>query len=73
MRLGIICDELRQPEHGFVNCNYGLDGVPSYQDNCTYTCATGFELMGSNTSTCQVDGTWSNVDVMCTRGTINQL
>ncbi|XP_065896438.1 P-selectin-like [Dysidea avara] len=67
VRLGIICDELRQPEHGFVNCNYGLDGVPSYQDNCTYTCATGFELMGSNTSTCQVDGTWSNVDVMCTR------
>ena len=67
------CDELRQPEHGFVNCNYGLDGVPSYQDTCTYTCETGFEIIGNSTSTCQIDGTWSSINVTCIRGKISSL
>ena len=51
-----------------INCSLGDDGVPSYEDNCSFTCNTGYELTGSDTRTCQSDGSWSGSDTMCIIG-----
>ena len=51
-----------------INCSLGDDGVPSYEDTCSYTCNTGYELTGSDTRSCQSDGSWSGSDDVCIRG-----
>ena len=53
-----------------INCSMGDDGVPSYEDTCSFTCNTGYELTGSNTRTCQSDRSWSDSDDVCRRGTV---
>jgi len=35
---------------------------------CSFTCNTGYELTGSDTRTCQSDGSWSGNETMCSRG-----
>jgi len=42
-------------------------------DTCTITCDDGFELSGSDTRTCQDDGTWSGTDATCSEGLCNYL
>ena len=37
-------------------------------DTCNFTCNTGYELTGSDTRTCQSDGSWSGSDDVCRRG-----
>ena len=51
-----------------INCSLGDDGVPSQEDTCSFTCNTGYELTGSDTRTCQSDGSWSGSDAACERG-----
>ena len=51
-----------------INCSLGDDGVPSYEDTCSFTCNTGYELTGSDIRTCQSNGSWSGSDVVCRRG-----
>ena len=51
-----------------INCSLGDDGVPSYEDTCSFTCNTGYELTGSDIRTCQRDGSWSGSDDVCRRG-----
>ena len=53
-----------------ISCSLGDDGVPSYEDTCSFTCNTGYELTGSDTRTCQSDGSWSGSDVVCRRGNV---
>ena len=48
-----------------INCSLGVDGVPSYKDTCSFTCNTGYELTGSDTRTCQSDGSWNGSDAIC--------
>ena len=43
----------------------GDDGVPSYEDTCSFTCNTGYELTGSTERRCQSDGSWSGSPVSC--------
>ena len=43
------------------------DEVPSYEDTCSFTCDTGYELTGSENRTCQSDGSWSGIIAMCKR------
>ena len=50
-----------------INCSLGGDGVPSYEDTCSYTCDTSYELSGSDTRTCQSDGNWSGSTTMCSK------
>ena len=64
----VTCPPLSDPSNGIVTCSLGDDGVFSYEDTCTYTCNTGYELIGSGTRTCQSDGSWSGSDAMCSRG-----
>ena len=59
------CIQLTNPNNGVINCSLGDDGVPSYEDTCNFTCNTGYELTGSDTRTCQSDGSWSGSEVMC--------
>jgi len=40
-----------------IICSFGDDRTPSYEDTCSFTYNTGYELIGSYTRTCQ-----SNVD-----------
>ena len=51
-----------------INCLLGGDGVHSYEDTCSFTCNTGYKLTGSDTRTCQDDGSWSGSDTMCSIG-----
>ena len=53
-----------------INCSLGDDGVLSYEDTCSFTCNTGYELTGSDTGTCQSDGSWSGTDSVCRRSKI---
>jgi len=63
-----FCPSLTDPKNGAISCSLGYDGVPSYEDTCSFTCNTGYELTGSDTRTCQSDGSWSGSDDVCRRG-----
>ena len=64
----VSCPPLTDPSNGMINCSLGDDGIPSYEDICSFTCDTGYELTGSDTRTCQSDGSWSGSTAMCSRG-----
>ena len=64
----VSCPNFTQSNNGVINCSLGDDGVSSYEDTCSYTCNTGYELTGSDTRTCQSDGSWSGSDASCNRG-----
>ena len=61
------CPSLSEPSNGMINCSLGDDGVPSYEDTCSFTCNTGYELTGSESRTCQSDGSWSGSNAVCSR------
>ncbi|XP_065893685.1 CUB and sushi domain-containing protein 1-like isoform X2 [Dysidea avara] len=63
----VPCSSLTDPNNGMITCSLGDDGVPSYEDTCSFTCNTGYELTGSDTRTCQSDGSWSGSDDVCRR------
>ena len=54
--------------NGMINCSLEDNGVLFYEDTCSFTCNTGYELTGSDTRTCQSDGSWSGNETMCVRG-----
>ena len=64
----VNCSSLTDPDNGMISCSLRDDGVPSYEDTCSFTCNTGYELTGSDTRTCQSDGSWSGSDDVCRRG-----
>ena len=64
----VQCSELTDPLDGTISCSLGDDGIPSYEDTCSFTCNNGYELTGSDTRTCQSDGSWSGSDDVCRRG-----
>ena len=59
---------LNNLSNGMVSCSLGDDGVHSYEDTCSFTCNTGYELTGSDTRTCQSNGSWSGIEMLCGRG-----
>ena len=64
----VNCLVLNNPENGIIDCSLGDDGVVSYEDVCSFACNTGYELIGSDTRTCQSNGSWSGIDSVCGRG-----
>ena len=62
------CLPLTDPNNGVINCSLGDDGVPSYEDTCSFTCNTGYVLTGSDTRTCQSNGSWSGIYTTCKTG-----
>ena len=69
--VSVPCPSLTDPSNGMITCSLGDDGVPSYEDTCSFTCNTGYELTGSDTRICQSNGNWSGSDDVCRRGTMN--
>ena len=67
----VSCPPLHHPNIGEIDCSLGEDNVISYEDTCSFTCNTGYELTGSDTRTCQSDGSWSGSDDVCRRGNYN--
>ena len=61
---------MNNPDNGMINCSLGDDGIPSYEDTCSFTCNVDYELTGSDTRTCQSNGSWSGSDDVCRRGTL---
>ena len=59
----VSCPLLNNPNSGMINCSLGDDGMSSYEDTCSFTCNTGYELTGSTERTCQSDGSWSGSPV----------
>jgi len=65
----IQCDNLSTPSNGEItSCSSGREGVGYEGDTCSFTCNTGYELIGSDTRTCQSNGSWSGSDDVCRRG-----
>ena len=68
----IQCDNLSTPANGEItSCSSGRVGVGYEGDTCSFTCNTGYELTGSDTRTCQSNGSWSGSDDVCRRGIAN--
>ena len=67
--IDIQCDDLLAPDNGgILSCSSGEAGVGYEGDICSFTCNTGYELTGSDTRTCQSDGSWNGSDDVCRRG-----
>ena len=63
------CLILTTPSNGEISsCSFGSIEVGYEGDTCNFTCNTGYELTGSDTRTCQSDGSWSGTETMCRRG-----
>ena len=64
--LDIQCDTLTPPSDGVITlCSSGGMGVGYEGDTCSFTCNTGYELTGSDTRTCQSNGSWSGTETIC--------
>ena len=64
--IDIRCEDLSAPANGEIfSCSSGIVGVGYEGDTCSFTCNTGYELTGSDTRTCQSNGSWSGDDVVC--------
>ena len=68
----VTCSSLTNPNNGVISCSLGGDNVSLYEDTCSFTCNTGYELTGSDTRTCQSNGSWSGSGDVCRRGTLMQ-
>ena len=67
--IDLQCDNLSIPANGEItSCSSGTLGVGYEGDTCSFTCNTGYELNGSDTRTCQNDGSWNGSDAVCTQG-----
>ena len=64
----VVCPSLTYPNNGIMTCSLGDDGTLSDKDTCSFTCNTGYELIGSDARTCQSDGSWSGSEATCNRG-----
>ena len=56
----VSCAPLATPDHGTISCTGSM-----YEDTCNFTCDDGYELTGSDTRSCQGDGSWSGNDAVC--------
>ncbi|XP_065899772.1 uncharacterized protein [Dysidea avara] len=70
----IRCDDLSTPPNGEItSCSSSRVGVSYEGDTCNFTCNTGYELTGSDTRTCQSNGSWSGSDDVCRKVTCSVL
>ena len=66
----VPCPSIATPNNGVINCSLGDDGVPSYEDTCSFRCDTGYELSGGNNRICQANSSWSGIMASCLRGLV---
>jgi len=58
---GIACGAVDVPEHGSMRCSEG----DSYNSVCTFSCAEGYHLLGSESRTCLGRGAWTGAHPTC--------
>ena len=58
--LGTDCGQLSPPENGWMS-----GSKTSYPHNVSFTCRSGFILVGSSQRTCLRNGTWSGEEPTC--------
>ena len=62
----VECGNLSHPDNGMVSLSgIVLDSV------ATYTCDTGYDLVGNNDRTCLATGNWSGNEPTCIEGKYN--
>ena len=59
--LTVDCGSLPDPANGSVNHTAGT----TFRENATYSCNTGYDLVGNSTRTCQAEGNWSWSEPTC--------
>ena len=59
----VDCGTLTNPANGQVNHTAGT----TFGQTATYSCNTGYNLVGDNTRTCQATGEWSGSEPTCER------
>ena len=64
----IKCDNLSAPFNGRIaSCSSGTVGLGYEGDTCNFSCDTDYELTGSDTRTCQGNGSWNGTATTCSR------
>ena len=58
----VDCDTLSDPANGQVSTS-----GTTFGETATYSCNTGYNLVGNNTRTCQATGNWSGSEPTCER------
>ena len=57
----IDCGSLTDPASGLVDLTHGT----TFVQTATYSCNTGYNLVGDSTRTCQATGEWSGSAPTC--------
>lgn len=60
----IACEAPESPVHGSMDCSPSA-GASAYNSSCTFTCAEGFELKGSDVIRCADMGQWTAPAPVC--------
>ncbi len=60
LSLEVNCGPLNHPVNGFVSFTGTTFGLTA-----TYTCDTGFELIGFSSRVCEIIGSWSGEEPVC--------
>ncbi len=61
------CSDLTVPANGMISYNMGTASLRPVNTVATYTCVTGYTLIGGSTRTCGSDGVWSVSAPTCER------
>ena len=59
----IVCGARTAPLHGRISCS----NRDKYNSKCSYSCDSGYELIGSDETDCQADGHWSYPSPKCVK------
>ena len=66
-----LCPNLDDLSNGMINCSSNENQEHIYEHTCHFTCKTGYQLTGSDTRTCQSNGSWSGNETECQRGQLH--
>ena len=53
--------------NGTMSCSILYASMVVYEDTRSFTCDTNYVLFGGDTRTCQSDGSWSGIEVICAK------
>ena len=71
----VICEALQLPENGDISYNESLVRNEGYTVDtlASFTCNSGYNLNGSDSSICRNSGNWNQETPTCDRGKISML